>query len=198
MRTSGFAALCFYVALAAADVKVERTINTLAPSITFNFSTAGASCESTDAHGCSKLDLRWGTNISAYIDLQTMAIMAGTKIVLKATVESILPLDVTCLACGANCTFKIPIINTPVTIPFPPCPISPLSLMQSFVIPMPAKSPIPLSVPITANAKLLDPSGATLADVDLTATLAPSGEAFRLDRAALMEYLAQHPDTAAQ
>lgn len=190
-----FAALCF-ATLAAGDIKVERTINSLSPSITFNFTTTGASCENTDAHGCSKLDLRWGTNVSSYIDLQTMAITAGTKIVLKATVEAILPLDVTCLACGANCSFKIPVINTPVTIPFPPCPISPLSIIQSFIIPMPAKSPIPLSVPITANAKLLDPSGATLADVDLTATLSPTAGAFRFDKAALMEYLAQNPDTA--
>ena len=189
--------LCLFALLGAApalaDVQVTRKINALSSQITFYFNTSGPECQDPDEYGCAKIDLRWASNYSAYVKLISPQIVQGSKIVVDATVEGIIPFKVTCAACGQNCSFKIPIVNTPVTIALPPCPVPGQNIGLPLVIPMPAKSPLPISVPIKANVQLLDPSGAALANVDLTAALSPTGiKDVKFDAAALKEYAATH------
>ena len=45
------------------------------------------------------------------------------KIVIDLKVNNIFTLKTTCVACGANCTLDIPVVNEKVTFALPPCPL---------------------------------------------------------------------------
>jgi hypothetical protein len=164
-------------AVAIADVKVSRTINTLAPGITFNLTVAGpgSPCGAVDSHGCGTFDLLWGTNYTASLDLVTLPINAGSKIIVTATIEDVIHFNVSCAACGANCSFTVPIINKDVNFALPACPIAAINLLKALPFKMPAKSPVPVSVQINkAKLQVLDPSANVVVDADLTGSLSPT------------------------
>lgn len=165
------------IGIAIADVKVDRTINTLASDITFNLTVAGPGtpCSNVDANGCGIFDLQWNTNYTAFLDVVTTPILAGSKIVLSATLDGLIPFNVNCPACGANCSFEVPVIKKNVNFAMPACPIPAINLVKALPFKMPGKSPLPITVTINkATLQVLDPSANVVVDATLTGSLSPS------------------------
>ena len=88
--------------------------------------------------------------------------------------EGIIPFDLSCALCGANCTAKIPIINKQISIKMPDCPLPKGAINKAISFTLPASSPIPLKVPIKGDVTITDDAGTTVLDLSLTASLGPS------------------------
>ena len=82
------------------------------------------------------------------------------------------------LQCGANCTFKIPIVGKTINIALPPCPISPAAMKGTKSITLPGKSPIPLTIDAKGTITLTngDKHNTVIADVSVNVKLDPSSE----------------------
>jgi hypothetical protein len=89
---------------------------------------------------------------------------------------SIIPLKFDCAACGANCTFTIPIINKKVSVALPPCPINPAAMHGTKSITLPAKSPLPIKIDAKGTITLTNGDGTVVADVSVNVDLEPATE----------------------
>ena len=173
MKSAFALASAALLSIASADIKFSRTINTINDA-TVDVTLAG--CPATDQYGSNNCDLKWGSPISATYNVSLeRPITTGSKLSvdLKA---SIIPLKFDCAACGANCTFKVPIINKPVNIALPPCPIAPTAFKGSKSITLPAKSPLPIKIDAKGTITLTNGDGTVIADVSVNVDLEPATE----------------------
>tara|TARA_B110000208_G_C11564291_1_gene356543 strand:+ start:35 stop:598 length:564 start_codon:yes stop_codon:yes gene_type:complete len=151
-------------AVASADIHFSRTINTVTDA-TADVTISG--CPATDQYGSNNCDLAWGKeyDVTYNVSLER-PITTGAKLTvdLKA---SIIPLKFDCAACGANCTFKVPIVNKDINIALPPCPIKPAALMNKKSVTLPAKSPLPIKLDVKGSITLTNGDGTVIADLSV-------------------------------
>ena len=104
----------------------------------------------------------------------TKDVVAGHKFTVDAHVDTFVPFKFTCAICGANCSITIPIVKKSVSFALPPCPIKagPLKLTQT--VALPSSSPVPIKAKAKGKVTVTDPSGATVADVDVQGDVSPS------------------------
>jgi len=168
---------------ATADIVLSRTVN----SATIGSGTVtveGSACTSKDAYGSNNCDVAWGTNYTLDLDLTLSTdIVAGHKFTVDMKVDGILPFKFTCALCGADCTVTVPIVKKTITFSLPACPIKAGALKQSVVLPLPASSPVPIKASADGKVTVADPSGATVADIDVKATVSPALVANQTDPA---------------
>ena len=65
-----------------------------------------------------------GKHIHCHCDDDNAHIEAGSSITLDAKLDHIIPFKATCPACGANCSFTVPIIKEHFSWQMPDCPLS--------------------------------------------------------------------------
>eukprot|EP01063_Lacrimia_lanifica_P020334 TRINITY_DN27662_c0_g1_i1.p1 TRINITY_DN27662_c0_g1~~TRINITY_DN27662_c0_g1_i1.p1 ORF type:complete len:174 (+),score=58.24 TRINITY_DN27662_c0_g1_i1:55-576(+) len=162
-------------ASAAADVTFSRTFSQLlsGTSGTVDLAPAGT-CSGSDDFGANDCTLKWGTNYTVNYDATLpKAIDEGFKVNVDATIDSLLPLKFSCAACGADCTFTVPVVGKQVTIPAVACPLVPAGETKgSKVVPLPAKSPLPVGASMKGSVTLVDGTGAVMGVVTIDAKIA--------------------------
>jgi hypothetical protein len=59
-----------------------------------------------------------------------------------AQVNRIIAWKFTCPVCGANCTTTVPVVNEPINVAMPPCPIAAGMIQQAIYSTLPPESPL--------------------------------------------------------
>ena len=132
-------------ASAAADVKLQRTVNALDPTFATATLNVDSGCASKDAFGSNDCDFAWGTTHTVAVDAALKKDVDATYTIhADLKLEAIFPLKFSCAACGATCSFEVPIIHKHYSFDTPACPIKATELTQSFTKVLPATSPVPL------------------------------------------------------
>lgn len=111
-------------------------------------------------------------------------ITSGAQFHVSAKLDELVPFSFSCPLCGDKCTVTVPIVKETFSFDLPACPISKQGLKGSITQALPSSSPVPLKIGFTGKVTATDASGASLADIDLTGTLSPSGLALELEREA--------------
>ena len=83
----------------------------------------------------------------------------ANKIKIALKVDNIVPLNVECAVCGADCSFTI--VGKKVDIKLPPCPIAVAEYKNVTKFTVPASDPLPKTT-IAGWIQLLDGSGAVM------------------------------------
>lgn len=156
-----------------ADIKFSRTVSNVASGFSGK-AVFDKGCTSSDDYGSNDCAWSWGDSVKITASAAAGAdVGAGSTIVVDAKVDSIVPFKQTCPACGANCTFTVPIVKDSITVTLPDCPLiakaTPLSV--DYTLALPAKSPLPIKVSAKGDVSLVDASGSTLAKVTFDATV---------------------------
>jgi hypothetical protein len=96
------------------------------------------------------------------------ALDQGSTFHVNLKVDSVIPWKFSCATCGMNCTTSVPIVDYPLDIPMPPCPISAGELQQTISNALPAESPTK-GVKVTAKGtvSVKDQSGADVIDMSI-------------------------------
>ena len=77
----------------------------------------------------------------------------GSTFHVNLKVDTVIPWKFSCAACGANCTTSVPIVDYPINMAMPPCPISAQELQQTLASALPAESPTK-GVKVTAKGSV--------------------------------------------
>ena len=143
--------------------------------------TLDSGCTSKDQYGSNDCDLHWGEKHTVTIDANLQEnLNGGSKFTAKLTVLGIIPFDLSCPLCGANCTATIPVINKKISIKMPDCPLPKGALNKAISFTLPSKSPVPISASAKGDVTITDDAGNTVLDVSLTASLSPSATELEL------------------
>ena len=158
---------------ADASIKFSRSVSDVASGFKGS-ATFDKGCASSDAYGSNDCAWNWGDSVKITASAAAGAdVGTGAKFVVDAKVDSIVPFKVTCAACGANCTYTVPIVKKEMTIAMPDCPLiakaTPLAV--EYTLALPASSPLPVKVSAKGTASLEDANGATLVSVSFDATV---------------------------
>jgi hypothetical protein len=154
----------------AAGLAFSRTITALNKAhgkVTFDHG-----CTGSDAHGSNNCNWAWGATAHVTYDVGLDEDLThGSKIAVDATLDGVLPLKFTCAACGANCTFTIPILSIPVNFAMPPCPVAKFTAADTVPLTLPDKNPAGVPISVKATAQIHDATGAVVLGLSVTANL---------------------------
>jgi hypothetical protein len=158
----------------AADITFSRTVNTVNPTYIAaggQLVIDGDACTSKDTYGSNDCDLKWATAYSGSASIkETGDVATGATFSADLKVERIIPFKFSCPACGGDCDIKIPIVGKSISFTLPDCPLHGLALDNSTTVTLPADPGIP-AAGVKGKVSATDASGATIADIDITAQL---------------------------
>ena len=117
---------------ALADVKFSRTVDSLAlGSVVVTID--GDACASSDPYGSNDCTLKWGSSYTGHATANmTQDVVSGSQLIVDMKVDRVIPFKFTCLACGANCTITVPVVEKTITVAMPGCPLTAVQLDQGF------------------------------------------------------------------
>ena len=153
-----------------AGVYFDRTINTashVTGSVTFN-----AGCAASDQWGSNKCTWNWKQAITATLAGALQEDITTGKLVVDLKLNNVIPFSFSCPLCGANCTFEIPVIKTPVSFAMPPCPIKAVTIpSKSKAFTLPDKNPLGVAASVAGTVQIADQTGSVIFKVSLNAKL---------------------------
>mmetsp|Transcript_23039 Transcript_23039/g.38980 ORF Transcript_23039/g.38980 Transcript_23039/m.38980 type:complete len:174 (-) Transcript_23039:1171-1692(-) len=172
MRTFFCAAVAALTSVVSANIHFSRTAKAIAPDSSFYVEFADG-CASTDDYGSNDCTFDWGQAVEGSVtgklghDLQE-----GSSFHVNLKVDTVIPWKFSCAACGVNCTTTVPIINYPLEIPMPPCPVPAGDLQEALSKALPAKSPTD-GVKVTAKGSVgvKDEKGADVLELNVDVTM---------------------------
>ena len=136
-------------------------------SVTF---TSG--CAGSDTWGSNKCTWDWKEANTATVQGALQEDITSGKLLVDMKINNVIPFSFSCPICGANCTFDIPVIKTPVTFPMPPCPIKAVTIpskAKSFTLP--DKNPLGVAASVSGTVQVADQSGSVIFKLSLNAKL---------------------------
>jgi len=104
-------------------------------------------------------------------------IVAGHSFTVDLHLDTFIPFKFTCAVCGANCSISIPIVKQDVTFALPACPLPAGPLKMTTTLALPATSPVPIKASAKGKVTVNDPTGATVANLDVKGSVSPSLQA---------------------
>eukprot|EP00358_Blepharisma_japonicum_P003237 CAMPEP_0202951170 /NCGR_PEP_ID=MMETSP1395-20130829/29042_1 /ASSEMBLY_ACC=CAM_ASM_000871 /TAXON_ID=5961 /ORGANISM="Blepharisma japonicum, Strain Stock R1072" /LENGTH=145 /DNA_ID=CAMNT_0049657629 /DNA_START=35 /DNA_END=469 /DNA_ORIENTATION=+ len=138
------------VAAPNGGVYFDRSVDTAAHitgAVTFSTGCAGS-----DQWGSNKCTWNWKEGITATVAGALQEDITTGKVVVDLKLNNVIPFSFSCPICGANCTFEIPVIKTPVTFPMPPCPIKAVTIpSKSKAFTLPGSNPLGVAASVTGT-----------------------------------------------
>ena len=133
----------------------------------------GNTCQQVDPFGSNACDLKWDQTYHVDVTVnQTVDIVAGSTVSIDAKLDRVVPLRVTCPACGGVCEVTVPIIKKHIRYEMPPCPLSARALTTSKDFTLPS-SLVPLRIGFEATVTVAGPDGASIAVVRTNGHVSP-------------------------
>jgi len=115
----------------------------------------------------------WGQNVTgSFVGSLGDPIEAGSKLNVNLKVDKVITWSFSCAACGAVCETTVPVVNQPVSIPLPDCPLPAGALEQSFSDALPATSPLGgVKVTVTGTIGVTNANGGDILKLSIDATV---------------------------
>eukprot|EP01062_Namystynia_karyoxenos_P014401 TRINITY_DN1518_c0_g1_i4.p2 TRINITY_DN1518_c0_g1~~TRINITY_DN1518_c0_g1_i4.p2 ORF type:complete len:564 (+),score=226.69 TRINITY_DN1518_c0_g1_i4:73-1692(+) len=165
------AALLAALGGAAGSITFSRTVKQAPSYASGTVTVQGDACKSSDKYGSNDCTLSWGQSYTVAIDATlTQDIPTGTAAA-DMKIDGLIPFKASCKICGENCTVTIPIVSKSFTFYPGDCPIAKGSIKNTTTAAIPAA---PSGLPKTSvkgSVTVTDGSGATMAVVDVTASI---------------------------
>ena len=158
---------------ASADIEFSRTVVAIGQDGTFDLELdtlpASGACKTEDMYGSNDCTFNWGQTVNGSFagnlahDLDT-----GSTLSVDLKVNRVIGWKFSCPACGGLCETTVPVINEPISVEMPPCPI------PSGGVEVPILSAIPdtsvtngIKVTAVGNVGVKDASGGDVLSLDI-------------------------------
>eukprot|EP00615_Pteridomonas_danica_P009174 CAMPEP_0114341776 /NCGR_PEP_ID=MMETSP0101-20121206/9273_1 /TAXON_ID=38822 ORGANISM="Pteridomonas danica, Strain PT" /NCGR_SAMPLE_ID=MMETSP0101 /ASSEMBLY_ACC=CAM_ASM_000211 /LENGTH=177 /DNA_ID=CAMNT_0001475493 /DNA_START=71 /DNA_END=604 /DNA_ORIENTATION=- len=155
-----------FISSAAANIQFSREVLAIGPDgtvdIELDTSPPTGACATEDAYGSNDCTFDWGQNVTgSFVGTIGDPIESGSTLSVNLKVDKVITWAFSCAACGAVCETTVPVVNQPVSIPLPDCPLPVGSLEKAFNEALPASSPLGgVKVTATGTLGVTNPSGA--------------------------------------
>lgn len=168
MLRAAFASAVAFAASTSGDITFSRTVTATEATGKLTFDHG---CTSSDAWGSNDCDFKWGDTFQVVYQATLKEDITSGKLNVDMKVNGIVPFKFDCAICGANCTFKIPIVGTQETFEMPPCPIKALTVGNTTAFTLPGKNPIGIGAKAAGTVSVTDQSGNNVASISIQAQL---------------------------
>lgn len=115
----------------------------------------------------------WGQNVTgSFVGTLGDPIEAGSTLSVNLKVDKVINWKFNCAACGATCETTVPVVNQPVSIPLPDCPLPAGAIEQAFSEALPDSSPTGgVKVTVTGTIGVTNADGGDILKLSIDATV---------------------------